>query len=280
MCGTAVRPEGTLDVLVNANVICEYGVVVKWGSFREHRPSRFISWYKSTLHLCCSESVHASLCISRGRFACAHDRIMAKKGSMAVDQYLIAVAVSVMVAAVLLMLMTKEQRDALLDYGMSCMPTVTRQRRISSSKTPPRSVSPEKKVPNNGAPSVDYQDIFPPSPRELMAQWAEQIPPTPPKSLHAGHVDPAAFRKGLIPFAADYRECGPSTYTPTQFSVEEIKALGDFPDYAELSGVPRPEAYTQFTIKTARARPYRPFRWAYHQTMCRTFRFTVGAMST
>ena len=194
---------------------------------------------------------------------------------MALNQYLIAIAMGVMVAAVLLMFMTKEQRDGLLDAGRSCMPTIGRERRTSTSKTPPRSVSPEKKVPNNGPSPVDYKDIFPPSRRELLAQLAERISPPQRERLRASQVDPAAFRKGLIPFTADYRECGPSTYTPTEFSIEEIKALGDFPDYAELSGVPLPEAYTHFKIETALPRPYRPFRWAYHQTMCTSFREPV-----
>ncbi|KAK6336150.1 hypothetical protein TWF696_001716 [Orbilia brochopaga] len=52
------------------------------------------------------------------------------------------------------------------------------------------------------------------------------------------------------------------TYTPA-----EIAALGRFPDYAALTGVPLPDPYLSFNIATARPRPYRPFRWAYHQTM-------------
>ncbi|GAM83368.1 hypothetical protein ANO11243_013550 [Dothideomycetidae sp. 11243] len=55
--------------------------------------------------------------------------------------------------------------------------------------------------------------------------------------------------------------------TPTGFSVAEIKALGSFPDYARLSGVPLPASYLDFDIRRAQPRPYRPFRWAYHQTM-------------
>lgn len=205
---------------------------------------------------------------------------MFQKSAMAVNQYFIAVAIGVMVAAVLVMFMTKEQRDSVQEYGRSCMPTITRERRISTSKTPPRSVSPEKKVPNNGPSPVDYKDIFPPSRREALAQLAENIPPAQRGHFRAVQVDPIAFRKGLIPFTADYRECGPSTYTPTGFSVEEIKTLGDFPDYAELSGVPLPEEYKQFKIETALPRPYRPFRWAYHQTMCRSFRSTVAVISS
>ena len=67
----------------------------------------------------------------------------------------------------------------------------------------------------------------------------------------------------------DYRKCQEERYTPTGLSVAEVKALGDFPDYAALSGVPLPRAYgEEFDVDKALARPYRPFRWAYHQTMC------------
>ncbi|KAK6533687.1 hypothetical protein TWF694_002619 [Orbilia ellipsospora] len=51
-------------------------------------------------------------------------------------------------------------------------------------------------------------------------------------------------------------------YTPL-----EIATLGRFPDYSTLSGVPPPKPYPNFNIATAKPRPYRPFRWAYHQTM-------------
>lgn len=59
-----------------------------------------------------------------------------------------------------------------------------------------------------------------------------------------------------------------TVYTATEFSNHEIKALGDFPDYAALSGVPLPKAYPEFDINKAKPKPYRPFRWVYHQTMC------------
>lgn len=52
---------------------------------------------------------------------------------------------------------------------------------------------------------------------------------------------------------------------------DEIAAYGRFPDYAALSGVPLPTAYPKFDIIKALPRPYRPFRWAYHQTMCMSF---------
>lgn len=43
-------------------------------------------------------------------------------------------------------------------------------------------------------------------------------------------------------------------------------------DYFELSGVPAPNPLPDFDIDTAKARPYRPFRWKYHQNMCTSFR--------
>jgi hypothetical protein len=66
-----------------------------------------------------------------------------------------------------------------------------------------------------------------------------------------------------------------STSTPrnaelpnTTRTLAEIAAYGPFPDYASLSGVPLPKPYPEFDIARALPRPYRPFRWAYHQTMC------------
>ncbi|QIX00641.1 hypothetical protein AMS68_006158 [Peltaster fructicola] len=55
--------------------------------------------------------------------------------------------------------------------------------------------------------------------------------------------------------------------TATGFTAEEVERLGDFPDYATLSGIPLPAPYREFDITKARPRPYRPLRWAYHQTM-------------
>jgi len=38
-------------------------------------------------------------------------------------------------------------------------------------------------------------------------------------------------------------------------------------DYFKLSGVPPPTPLVDFELEKARPRPYRPFRWEYHQTM-------------
>ena len=179
------------------------------------------------------------------------------------DHHIYAV-IGIVLSAGLVLLLNKHQRDKLFAY----ICTSSRGRRISTSKTPPRSLSPEKKVPNNNPPSVDYKDILPPSVRETLVTTAESLSIDQKLNLKGNGIDSTVFRKSIIPFTADYRECGHSTYTPTEVSIKEVKALGDFPNYAELSGVPLPEAYEEFKIDTAIARPYRPLRWTYHQTMC------------
>ncbi|OAA66829.1 hypothetical protein SPI_01405 [Niveomyces insectorum RCEF 264] len=57
--------------------------------------------------------------------------------------------------------------------------------------------------------------------------------------------------------------------SPTGFTLPEIQSLlGTFPDYAVLSGVRHPQPCPDgFDLARARFRPYRPFRWRYHQTM-------------
>lgn len=182
-------------------------------------------------------------------------------------QYLLA-TLGVTLCGIILLVLNRRQRGHLVPYLSSWISALPRGRRISSAKTPPRSVSPEKKVPNTGPPPVDFIDIFPPSSRETLAKVSENLEPGPKEKLSGSQVSPVAFKKGLIPLSADYRECGSSTYTPMEISIEEVRALGDFPDYAQLSGVPLPKPYKEFQIETALPRPYRPFRWSYHQTMC------------
>jgi hypothetical protein len=144
-----------------------------------------------------------------------------------------------------------------------------RGRRSSNSHTPPRSLSPNLKEPiPSPVPSQlpsEYKDILPPSTRENLTELLKKngIKVIP------SHVSEVEVRKNLIPFESDWRVCGPSSYTAMGVSLQEIRDLGDFPDYATLSGVPLPEEYRDFKLEQALARPYRPFRWAYHQTMCR-----------
>lgn len=66
-------------------------------------------------------------------------------------------------------------------------------------------------------------------------------------------------------------------YTPTGFSTQDIRALGRFPDYSALTGVRYPQPYgSHFDISKAIFRPFRPFRWTYHQTMGKTRGRIVG----
>ena len=144
-----------------------------------------------------------------------------------------------------------------------------RGRKVATASTPPRSLSPEKSTPSNAPPvSTEYVDSFPPSRRQALIKIAETLPAKQKESIGELEIDQELFSHSILPFAANWSECSGSKYTPTGFSVDEIKALGDFPDYAELSGVPLPSPYHEFDIDKALARPYRPFRWAYHQTMC------------
>lgn len=183
-------------------------------------------------------------------------------------QSLIYLAIAVLLSNIALLALSKSQRETLYASTSSWAPAVARGRRISSANTPPRSLTPETKVPNNAPPPAEYKDVFPPSSREALLKLAESLSTSQKKMIGVQHVDQQEFTKNVIPFEADYRECGPSTYTPLEISTAEIMALGDFPDYSKLSGVPLPQAYKEFVIEKALPRPYRPFRWAYHQTMC------------
>jgi hypothetical protein len=131
------------------------------------------------------------------------------------------------------------------------------RRRVSGAKTPPRSLSPSKKQAQ-GLTESNYVDTFPPSRRPTLAALGLQPSDERPN-----------WSNNMVPMETSYTDAEDSMYMPCGFSVKEIKALGDFPDYSRLSGVPLPTPYTNFDIHKALPRPYRPFRWAYHQTMCR-----------
>ncbi|KAF2836810.1 hypothetical protein M501DRAFT_939190 [Patellaria atrata CBS 101060] len=132
-----------------------------------------------------------------------------------------------------------------------------KRRRDSGSRTPPRSLSPEKKG-SQEPPSPDYSDTLPPSRRFTL------------DSIPGLKVPLVPEKKRFIPLDVPYDAVDGTAFTATGFSTDDIKALGDFPDYATLSGVPLPEPYPEFDITTAKPRPYRPLRWAYHQTMSLT----------
>lgn len=102
----------------------------------------------------------------------------------------------------------------------------------------------------------------------LPATYQNVLPPQRRKALPLPDISSEEILQHILPMSMDYTICQETKiYTPTGFSIQEIRDLGDFPDYTKLSGVPMPQAYTEFNIDTALPRPYRPFRWPYHQTM-------------
>lgn len=174
---------------------------------------------------------------------------------------LFAVGLAFLTSSFTLLVLNRKRRDVFLDR------LHFRRRRATGSLTPPRSFSPEKlRLPPTTEPSApEYGDVFPPCRRHALA------------GLQLNGAGKSA--KELSEQPPDYSKRVPNTevantyeladhVTATGFTVQEIKRLGYFPDYAALSGIPLPNAYKEFDIAKAKPRPYRPFRWAYHQTMC------------
>jgi hypothetical protein len=168
------------------------------------------------------------------------------------------------VSAVTMLIVDNKQRHVVLQRFN------IRRRRATGSLTPPRSLTPEKQgLPSNKAPSQpDFSDSFPPSRREALGLL-------PSDAMHG----PGKTAKELSLLRPEYGQRTPSEevwefeklpngVTATNFTLDEIKRLGDFPDYSALSGIPLPAEYVGFDINKAKARPFRPLRWAYHQTMC------------
>jgi hypothetical protein len=108
---------------------------------------------------------------------------------------------------------------------------------------------------------VDYTTVYPPSQRHVLPEISPDF--------SSNNVDLSVAPRPLLRLDEDYRYANPAVYNFTGFSVDEIRRLGAFPDYAKLSGVPLPVPLKNFDVDAALPRPYRPFRWAYHQTMCK-----------
>jgi hypothetical protein len=176
---------------------------------------------------------------------------------------LLLIGISFLATATLHLLVNKRKRNLILER------LHIRRRRTSGASTPPRSLS-IKKDPLDPA-DADYREVYPPSRRFTLETVAPELFRKNPK---LSTLDADSEEKGRQSVAIDvaFEHANPKAYTPCEFSAAEIKALGDLPDYATLSGVPLPKAYHEFDIKTARPRPYRPFRWSYHQTMCSSSR--------
>ncbi|KAK0647111.1 hypothetical protein B0T16DRAFT_458975 [Cercophora newfieldiana] len=111
--------------------------------------------------------------------------------------------------------------------------------------------------------STPYALQFPPSRRHILASLSNFE-----KSSQLLEIPPTTLKSRALPTtrAADFSK--DNQYTPTGFSTQEIRALGRFPDYALLSGVRPPVPVApDWDISKAKFRPYRPFRWRYHQHM-------------
>ncbi|KAL3952162.1 alpha-1,2-mannosyltransferase [Purpureocillium lilacinum] len=106
-----------------------------------------------------------------------------------------------------------------------------------------------------------HSQTFPPSQRRLLASIDARF--TPDKD----DIDPSELSKSVLEMDADYRRADPKSFLFSGIRVGEVLALGDFPNYAALSEVPLPEPLEDFDINATLPRPYRPFRWPYHQTM-------------
>jgi hypothetical protein len=145
-----------------------------------------------------------------------------------------------------------------------------RRRRATGSLTRPRCLSPEKQgLPLNKASSTpDFSDAFPPSRREALASLPSDAMHGPVKTARELSVLPPGYQKRVPSEEVWDFDKLTNGVTATGFTLNEIQRLGDFPDYSALSGVPLPEEYVGFDITKAKARPFRPLRWAYHQTMC------------
>lgn len=116
--------------------------------------------------------------------------------------------------------------------------------------------------------------------RSTQATHLLQFPPSRRHVLDkVGELPPDLLQKRALPSTHAVNLGGDDLYTPTGFSTRDIRALGRFPDYAKLSGIRYPTPYVDFDVTKARFRPFRPFRWNYHQTMCKRLTEHQGAES-
>ncbi|KAI1473010.1 uncharacterized protein F4812DRAFT_411263 [Daldinia caldariorum] len=172
------------------------------------------------------------------------------------------VASAVVVSLISFFALSKSQKDVVFKrLGLT-------KRNASRPSTPLLEKQPLSKPLSSS--TSDLLSTFPPSQRGQLSVIAENMTPDQKEAMGNLSFDMDTFTRSLLGFEEDYRTADDSKYCFSGFSVREIKALGDFPDYSVLSEVPMPQPYLEFDIDRAKARPYRPFRWAYHQTMSLT----------
>ncbi|KAK4164111.1 hypothetical protein QBC43DRAFT_238179 [Cladorrhinum sp. PSN259] len=116
--------------------------------------------------------------------------------------------------------------------------------------------------PTAAVPPPPHILQFPPSRRNALSNF-----PQFEKFIGPSEIPPQVLKSRAL-ISTRKAEFGENLYTPTGFATQEIRALGRFPDYSALSGVPHPEPISpSWDISKAIFRPYRPFRWNYHQHM-------------
>ena len=144
------------------------------------------------------------------------------------------------ISTAIILALQKERRGIILERLRF------RQRKNSGSKTPPQTLSPEKKKSFQNVSTPDYSTTFPPSRRSALAENRLKA------SLLEAVAAPRTDRIGrMLPMEISYLEATDDMLTPCKISVKEVKALGNFPDYASLSGVPLPQPYHDFDIRKA-----------------------------
>ncbi|KAI0200927.1 alpha-1,2-mannosyltransferase [Astrocystis sublimbata] len=146
---------------------------------------------------------------------------------------------------------------------------VSQRFRFTGSPTRPSTPELEKQRPSKSLASTtsDLPKTFALTPRDQLKDLARTLQPAQQKALGSLNFHQDVFERSLLGLAENYRDADDSRYICSGLSVREVKALGDFPDHATLSGVPMPNPYPEFDIDTAKPRPYRPLRWPHHQTM-------------
>jgi hypothetical protein len=185
-----------------------------------------------------------------------------KMASFINEPTLLYVGLAVSITFITYLSLSQRQKDIVFER------LSLRGRRSSNADTPPRSLSPEKDPSNSQPNASEYVNTFPPLTRENIPEAAAELPEDRRMVLESSTFDEKNWTKSILGWEEDFRIADPERYIYTGYKIKEIRALGNFPNYSALSGIPLPEAYTEHDINKALPRPYRPFRWAYHQTMC------------
>src|ERR1700761_8729276 len=113
-----------------------------------------------------------------------------------------------------------------------------RGRRSSNADTPPRSLSPEKDPSNSQPNASEYVNTFPPLTRENIPEAAAELPEDRRMVLESSTFDEKNWTKSILGWEEDFRIADPERYIYTGYKIKEIRAMGNFPNYSALSGIP------------------------------------------